>query len=139
MLSTASILIAVTISFAQGIKGIARDLSAVKFDQDDHVKCLMEAVESGNFATGPSTLILKTPPKCVVPWHYHSSTEQLIIVRGSVLAEMEGMAPAVLGPGGFAMMPSQMKHEFSCGSKSECVMVASFDGPTHTIWIQTNR
>ena len=94
----------------------------------------MEATESGDYATGPSTLILKTPSKCVVPWHSHTSVEQLIVIRGSVLAEMEGMAPTVLDPGGFAVMPKYTKHEFSCKSNNECIMVVSFDGATSTTW-----
>jgi anti-sigma factor ChrR (cupin superfamily) len=140
MLLAASVLVIVTLCSAQSSdKGIARPLSTVKFEQDKNVKCLMSAVESGDYETGPSTLILKTPPKCVVPWHYHTSAEQLIVIRGSVLAEMEGMAPTVLGPGGFAMMPSQMKHEFSCKSNNECIMVASFDRATHTTWVHPNQ
>jgi hypothetical protein len=59
---------------------------------------------------------------------------QLIVIRGSVLAEMEGMAPTVLDPGGFAMMPKHTKHEFSCKSNNECIMVVSFDGATTTTW-----
>jgi anti-sigma factor ChrR (cupin superfamily) len=130
-----ALLVGVTISTGHSPdKGIVRPVSAVKFEQDDIVKCLMEATESGDYATSPSTLILKTPPKCVVPWHYHTSSEQLIVVRGSVLAEMEGMAPTVLDPGGFAMMPKQTKHEFSCKSNDECIMVVSFDDPTITTW-----
>jgi hypothetical protein len=135
-----SVLVGAAISSGQKSKeGIARPLSAMKFEQDENVKCLMEAVESGDYATGPSTLILKTPPKCLVPWHYHTSTEELIVVRGSVLAEMEGMAPTTLGPGGFAMMPNQTKHEFSCKSNNECIMVVSFDGPTKTTWLKDDR
>jgi hypothetical protein len=139
-LLAASVLVGVAISSGQSSnKGIARALSTVKFEQDEHVKCLMEAVESGEYARGPSTLILKTPPKCLVPWHYHTSAEQLIVIRGSVLAEMEGMAPAALGPGGFAMMPSQSKHEFSCKSNNECILVVSFDGPTETTWLKDDH
>jgi anti-sigma factor ChrR (cupin superfamily) len=129
------VLAGVTILFGQSSeKGIVRPFSTIKFEQDDHVKCLTEGVEAGDFATGPSTLILKTPSKCVVPWHSHTSTEQLIVIHGSVLAEMEGMSPTLLGPGGFAMMPKYTKHEFSCKSNSECIMVVAFDGATTTKW-----
>jgi anti-sigma factor ChrR (cupin superfamily) len=135
ILLAVSVLVGVTISSGQGSeKGIVRPVSTVKFEQDENVKCLMEASESGDYATGPSTLILKTPSKCVVPWHSHNSAEQLIVIRGSVLAEMEGMAPTVLDPGGFAMMPKHTKHEFSCKSNNECIMVVSFDGATTTTW-----
>src|ERR1700690_1726021 len=90
--------------------GVVRSLSAVKFEQDDDVKCLASAVESGDPAKGASTIILKAPPGCVIPWHYHTAEEQLIVIQGKVPTEMEGMPKQVLEPGGFAMMPGKAKH-----------------------------
>jgi len=107
--------------------GVARTLAEAKLAQDDDVKCLLSAVESGNPATGPSTIILKAPPNCLVPWHYHTAAEQLIVTEGNVRTEMDGMSPHSLGPGGFAMMPSKAKHQFSCQSKTACVMFVTFD------------
>jgi quercetin dioxygenase-like cupin family protein len=97
---------AITAQAQTGNHGVARPLSEVKFEQDDDVKCLSSAVETGNPATGPSTIILRAPPNCLVPWHYHTAEEQLIVVQGSVRTEMEGMSPHDLGAGGFATMPS---------------------------------
>lgn len=56
------------------------------FEADPDVPCLSSALETGDLQTGPSTLILKAPPGCVVPWHSHTAEEQLIVVRGTVLA-----------------------------------------------------
>jgi hypothetical protein len=49
--------------------GVMRSLAEVKFEQDDDVKCLSSAVETGDPAKGPSTIILKAPQNCLVPWH----------------------------------------------------------------------
>jgi hypothetical protein len=68
--------------------GAIKPLSSVKFSPDNDVKCLQSATESGDPTTGRSTLILKASPGCVVPWHFHTAEEQLIIINGSVLAEM---------------------------------------------------
>jgi quercetin dioxygenase-like cupin family protein len=116
--------------------GIVRSLSQVKFEQDDDVKCLRSSLESGDPRTGPSTFILKAPEKCVVPWHYHTAEEQLVVIRGSVLTEMDGMRSSTLGAGGFALMPSKKHHQFSCGSESECLMVVSFDRPYDIFWVK---
>jgi anti-sigma factor ChrR (cupin superfamily) len=62
----------------------------------------LSALETGDPTTGPSTFILKAPPGCVVPWHFHTAEEQLIIISGTVLAEMGHHPPARLVPGGFA-------------------------------------
>jgi quercetin dioxygenase-like cupin family protein len=119
--------------------GAVRPLSELKFDPDDDVKCLFSAVESGDLAKGPSTIILKAPPNCLVPWHYHTAEEQLIVVQGSVQTEMEGMSPRALGPGGFAMMPSKATHQFSCRSKTECLMFVTFDRKYDIFWVKDNK
>ena len=119
--------------------GVVRPLSELKFDPDDDVKCLFSAVESGDPAKGPSTIILKAPPNCLVPWHYHTAAEQLIVAQGSVQTEMEGMSPRALGPGGFAMMPGQAKHQFSCRSKTACLMFVTFDRTYDIFWVKDNK
>jgi quercetin dioxygenase-like cupin family protein len=101
-------------------RGFVRPLSEVKFPPDDEPKCLQFSLENGDLQTGPSTAIMKAAPNCVVPPHYHSAEEQLIIVRGEVSTGMEGMPEAILGPGGFAMMPSKQVHWFTCTAKEPC-------------------
>jgi quercetin dioxygenase-like cupin family protein len=117
----------------------ARSLSEVKFEPDDDVKCLLSAVETGNPATGPSTIILKAPPNCLVPWHYHTAEEQLIVTEGYVRTEMDGMPAHNLGTGGFAIMPGKVKHQFSCQSKTACVMFVTFDRTYDIFWVKDNR
>jgi quercetin dioxygenase-like cupin family protein len=119
--------------------GVVRPLSEVKFEQDDDVKCLASTVESGDPAKGPSTIILKAPPNCLVPWHYHTAEEQLIVVEGNVRTEMDGMPQRALGPGGFAAMPSKAKHQFSCQSKTACVMFVTFDRTYDIFWLKDNK
>jgi quercetin dioxygenase-like cupin family protein len=119
--------------------GVAKSLSQVKFEQDEDVKCLTSATENGDPAAGASTLILKATPNCAVPWHYHTAEEQLIVVRGSVLTEMDGMSPTTLRPGGFAMMPSKAKHQFSCESKSGCVLFVTFDRAYDIFWVKGSQ
>ncbi len=119
--------------------GVVRPLSEVKFEPDDDVKCLLSTVETGDPAKGPSTIILKAPPNCLVPWHYHTAEEQLIVTEGSVRTEMDGMSPRALGPGGFAVMPSKAKHQFSCQSKTPCVMFVTFDRTYDIFWVKDNK
>ena len=108
--------------------------SSVKFLPDKDVQCLSSAIETGDPATGRSTVILKASAGCVVPWHFHSAEEQLIIISGAVLAEMTDHRPTRLGPGGFAMMGSRMPHQFTCQRKSACVMIVTFDRAYDIFW-----
>jgi quercetin dioxygenase-like cupin family protein len=133
-----ALMVFVTTSFAQTAKmGVAKPLSQVKFEGDE-TKCLRSATETGDPDTEPSTLILKAAPGCKVAWHYHTAEEHLIVTQGSVQAEMEGMPAATLDSGGFAMMPSKVKHRFSCQSKNECVMFVTFDRKYDIVWVKDN-
>jgi quercetin dioxygenase-like cupin family protein len=114
--------------------GTMKSLSSVQFSPDKDVKCLSSAIESGDPSTGRSTLLLKAPPGCVVPWHFHTAEEQLIIVSGAVLAEMTDHHPTRLGPGGFAVMDGRMPHQFTCQDNSACLMFVVFDGAYDIYW-----
>jgi mannose-6-phosphate isomerase-like protein (cupin superfamily) len=114
--------------------GTIKPLYAVKFSPDNDVKCLLSAVETGDPRTGRSTSILKASPGCEVPWHFHTAEEQMIVISGTVLAEMTDHQPTRLGPGGFAMMGSHMPHQFTCQGKFACVMTVAFDGAYDIYW-----
>jgi quercetin dioxygenase-like cupin family protein len=118
--------------------GIVRQLADVKFPPGDGPDCLQFFLENGDMKTGPSTAIMKAAPKCVVPPHYHTAEEQLIIVKGYVSTGMEGMKDTVLGPGGFAMMPSKA-HWFTCTAKEECLMFVTFDRAYDIVWLKPNK
>ena len=91
-----------------------KPLDTIRFAPDPDVRCLSSAVETGDPKTGRSTLILKAPADCVVPWHSHTAEEQLIVVTGRVLSEMLDHKSSRLGPGGFAVMGSRMPHQLTC-------------------------
>ena len=119
--------------------GIVRQLSEVKFPPGDGPDCLQFFLETGDLKTGPSTAIMKAAPKCVIPPHYHSAQEQLLIVKGDVSTGMKGMQDTVLGPGGFAMMPSKQPHWFTCTAKEECLMFVTFDRAYDIVWLTPNK
>jgi len=136
-------LLAVTLSAqapkTEGKSGIVRQLSEVRFPAGEGPDCLQFFLENGDMKTGPSTAIMKAKPNCVVPPHYHTAEEQLIIVKGDVSTGMEGMKDTVLGPGGFAMMPSKAPHWFSCTAKEECLMFVTFDRAYDIVWLKPRK
>jgi quercetin dioxygenase-like cupin family protein len=137
--STALILFAVfstAASVEAPAKKIVRPLSNVKFEMDSDVKCLKSALEAGDPDKSGSTFILQDPLGCVVPWHYHTANEELIVVTGNLLTEMKSMQPVALGPGGFASMPGKLAHQFSCKSKTGCVLFVKFDAAYDIFWVK---
>jgi quercetin dioxygenase-like cupin family protein len=134
------ILLATISASAQAPKtGFARPFTDVKFPGDDEPKCLQFALENGDLEKGPSTAIMLAKPNCVVPAHYHTAEEQLIIVRGEVSTGMEGMHDTILGPGGFAMMASKQVHWFTCTAKEECLMFVTFDRAYDIVWVKQKK
>ena len=136
----AVVLVLVAGSQAQASRpGFAKPLSDIKFESDGSPACLDSAQENGDPATGPSTFILKAPSGCAVPWHYHTAEEQVIVVSGEVLTEMEGMPGKQMGPGGFAMMPSKAMHWFTCKSRDTCLMFVTFDRKYDIVWAKLQK
>jgi len=114
--------------------GIVTPLASANLVFDGEPACLKVARENGDPDTGPSTFLLEAPSGCVVPAHYHTAEEQLMVARGDLLTGMGGMAEATLGPGGFAMMPSKAMHWFACKSKDTCLMFVTFDRTYDIVW-----
>jgi quercetin dioxygenase-like cupin family protein len=119
--------------------GIVTPLASANLVFDGEPACLKVARENGDPDTGPSTFLLEAPSGCVVPAHYHTAEEQLMVVRGDVLTGMDGMAETTLGPGGFAMMPSKAMHWFTCKSKSTCLMFVTFDRKYDIVWAKPQK
>src|ERR1700722_10748536 len=113
-------------------------LKDAAFAQDEDVKCLQSALETGNPDTGPSTFMLKAPAGCRVPAHFHSAEEQLIVIRGTVATGMKGTPTVTLTAGGFAVMPGKTIHWFSCEGKEPCLMVVSFNRNDGVGWVDAH-
>ncbi len=96
--------------------GVLRKVSENKFAPTPGLpSCIPGAVQSGDPSKGPSVILFKASAGCLIPWHWHTPTEQIMLVIGSAKVEMkDGGRTATLGPGGFALMPSKHVHQFTC-------------------------
>jgi quercetin dioxygenase-like cupin family protein len=115
-------------------RGVVTPLAGVNLVFDGEPACLKVARENGDPDKGASTFLLEAPSGCVIPAHYHTAEEQLMVIQGDVLTGMDGMAEATLGPGGFALMPSKAVHWFTCKSKNTCLMFVTFDRTYDIVW-----
>jgi quercetin dioxygenase-like cupin family protein len=137
-LATAALLAVVATSAGaeSAAHGIVTPLAEAQLSQDADVACLRNALEAGDPDKGPSTILLTAAPGCEVTAHYHSAGEQMMVVHGRVLMGMDGMAPKVLAPGGFALMPGKAVHWFTCRSKAPCTLFVVFDGVYDIVWVK---
>lgn len=98
--------------------------------------CIAMAVESGDPSKGPSVIVFKGTAGCMIPWHWHKPTEHVMIVSGSAKVEMKGGSTAILGAGGYAMMPSKHVHQFTC--TSACTAFVSSDAAFDIHYVDAN-
>lgn len=118
----------VTAAYAEETSMI-RQVSENKFATSPGLpSCLATAVQSGDPEKGPSVILIKGKAGCVVPWHWHSANEHVMIASGSAKLEMkEKGGAAVLAPGSYARLVGKHVHQFRC--QKACSAFVSSDAP----------
>lgn len=76
--------------------------------------CAAGSVQSGDPTNGPSIILGKLTGGCIIPWHWHTPNEHLMLVSGVARVEAKDGRPFTLRAGGFALMPSRHVHQFRC-------------------------
>ncbi len=76
--------------------------------------CATAAVPQGDPAKGPAFILGKVQKNCVIPWHWHTANENIMMVSGEARLDIKDGIPLTLTAGGFAMMPSKHIHRFTC-------------------------
>ena len=91
--------------------------------------CLKGSVQSGDPSKGGTVILTKSTAPCVVPWHWHTANEQLMMVSGSAKVEMKDSNPASLHATGFVSLPGKNPHQFTCMAACTFFIVsdAAFD------------
>lgn len=87
--------------------------------------CTLGTVESGDPTKGPSIIFSKMEAGCSIPWHWHTTTERVMMVSGVARVDMKDGKPVTLQAGGFAMLPSHHVHQFTC--EQSCQMYVDSD------------
>ena len=93
--------------------------------------CTTIAPLHGDMGKGPATLMVRMKAGCMVPYHWHTPSEELVVLQGAPLAQMQGARPVMLKVGSYSQLPSQHVHRFRCTSKADCLIFlvadAAFD------------
>jgi quercetin dioxygenase-like cupin family protein len=107
--------------------GVAKKLTDNKFEANPALPdCVVGAAANGDPASGPFVLVLKAKTGCRVPWHWHTSMEQVFIAGGNATLEMKDMEPTKLSAGGYARMPGKHIHQMTC--TNACTVFVTSDG-----------
>ena len=76
--------------------------------------CAVGSVQNGDPTKGPFIIFAQIDTGCVIPWHWHTPSEHLMMVSGIARIEMKNRTPLTLESGGYALMPSRHVHQFRC-------------------------
>ncbi len=105
-------------------------LAAAKFAILPNVPdCMTVAVERGDPAKGPSSVLVKMVPSCDSRTHWHSADASVLAVNGTTQLAIKGEKTASMVRGDFVFMPAHHIHRERCSGTVPCVFYAELYGP----------
>jgi quercetin dioxygenase-like cupin family protein len=75
--------------------------------------CMTISAQRGDPMKGAAVLLLKVKSGCVVPWHWHTANENLMMVSGKGKAEMSNGAQT-MAMGDYLYLAGKQIHQFTC-------------------------
>ena len=91
------------------------------------------AVLHGDPARNNADAFFKVPANAVIPRHWHTSAERMVLVAGEMHVTYDGQPTAVLKPGTYAYGPARMPHSATCGAAGPCVLFIAFETPVDAV------
>lgn len=86
------------------------------------------AVLHGDPAKPGADVFLRVPGGYVIPAHWHTSAERMVLVSGSLEVTYAGHPAARLETNDYAYGPAKLPHVATCRSTAPCTLFIAFDG-----------
>ena len=96
------------------------------------------AVLHGDPSKDNVDVFLKVPAKSVLPPHWHSSAERMVLVAGELHVTYDGQKMAVLRSGTYAYGPAKVPHKGFCASDVPCVLFIAFESPLDAVPVESS-
>jgi len=91
------------------------------------------AVLHGDPAKPNADVFLKVPANAVIPEHWHTSAERIVLVAGELSVTYKGQAKVVLKPGMYAYGPAKLPHSATCAGSGPCVLFIAFESAVDAV------
>jgi quercetin dioxygenase-like cupin family protein len=103
--------------------------------------CNTMASLRGDLSKEAATFTSRMTPGCVAPWHWHSSTEEVVMLQGTARMQMESPTskPMTLPPGSYSQLPREHLHRFKCLPGKDCVILVITDRAFDIHWVDKSR
>src|SRR6267142_275955 len=97
------------------------------------------AVLHGDPAKNNADIFLKVPANSILPHHWHTSAERMVLVSGELRVTYDGHKTAVLKPGTYAYGPAKLPHKAECKKAGPCVLFIAFESRWMLCRVKTHR
>jgi len=97
--------------------------------------CFTIAVERGDPGAGASVILARFAPGCVAPFHWHTPSETVMLVSGSLEVQMKDDKAFVAHHGDFLYLPGHHVHRATCTSTAPCLVFLSSDAAFDIHWV----
>jgi quercetin dioxygenase-like cupin family protein len=95
------------------------------------------AVLHGDPAKDNVDVFFKVPAKSIIPLHWHTSAERMVLVAGELHVTYDGQKTAVLKSGTYAYGPAKRPHKGYCASTVPCVLFIAFESPLDAVPVES--
>src|SRR5215469_16366016 len=97
-------------------------------------ECFVMAAQQGEPGKEASIPKMKGASGCSVPWHWHPSTESIMMVSGTAHTAIKNEKPVQTAAGSFLSVPPKHVMNFVC--VRECTLLCAQTGPSpFTMWM----
>jgi len=97
------------------------------------------AVLRGDPSKPNADVFFKVPAGAVIPDHWHTSAERMVLVSGQMTVTYQGQKPITLKPGTYAYGPPKAPHKATCGQNGPCVLFIAFELPVDAFPTEKSR
>lgn len=97
------------------------------------------AVLHGDPAKDNLDVFFKVPGKSVIPPHWHTSAERMVLVAGKLKVTYGDQKTMVLRPGDYAYGPAKQVHKGYCASDSACILFIAFESPLDAVPVESPK
>ena len=91
------------------------------------------AVLNGDPAKNNADVFFKVPANSVIPRHWHTSAERMVLVSGELHVTYDGHKTTVLKPGTYAYGPAKLPHKAVCKKAGPCILFIAFEAPLDAV------
>jgi quercetin dioxygenase-like cupin family protein len=98
--------------------------------------CFLAVIEHGQPEKEASVMLMKGSAGCAVPWHWHISNEQIMMLTGTARTQVRGDKDVVLQSGDYFFVPPHHTMRFACADS--CTLFVYTGGPFEIHYVDEN-